>query len=616
MMKHTALRFTIAALLLLLVACHKEGSGRVELVLEPLSNANVKLAVVNDIDAVWCDGDEINFNGSVVAITREDETHAYISNVYSQSVNSACFPANLATTDLGGNTVGVLLPSAYHYRRDGSGRQLVELPMVARAADGDPLQFRHLTAALCITLSNDRTDSKTLVIDSLTVSSNNYLLCGPRSADMTGAEPLGAQALGEGTSSVTLFFDRERLELAPGDSRKVMVPVAPVGDGNHFTISVATRCQGTRYNYSRTQTTGGALPRNMLAYASMTLNNTPVNTRAVFEGEGSLGYPFLIKNTVDLIALTELCDGTTRPYYPTSITFSGSCYKITNDINMAGISVSPIASYTGNTFDGNNKTISNLTIVGNDRYCGLFKTVSTRTIKNLTFSNVTLISTTNLPTQQLCIGALCGEIQGTTISNCNIDGMTVEVSNAANVYMGGIAGHSTGAISLTDCSVSYSQSLTISTNSLEYGGLLGYVEATKGTEPTMTRCSVTNTSLSLSSTNGMIEAGGIIGYSTTGQPTMVNCSWTGELSLNSGTGNMYAGGLVGRLIKGTSGKLLPTNCTVGAAGSSISATSSSATKYLGAYMGFNNGTVPSFSNCTRNVTLTLNGDPVTGDIGS
>jgi hypothetical protein len=581
MMKHSALRFTIAALLLLLVACHKEGSGRVELVLEPLNNANVKLAVVNDVDAVWCNGDKINFNGSVVAITREDETHAYISNVYSQSVNSACFPATLATTDLGGNTVGVLLPSAYHYRRDGSGRQLVELPMVARAADGDPLQFCHLTAALCITLSNDRTDSKTLVIDSLTVSSNNYLLCGPCSADMTGAEPLGAQALGEGTSTVTLFFDRERLELAPGDSRKVMVPVAPVGDGNKFTISVATRCQGTRYNYSRTQTTGGALPRNMLAYASMTLNNTPVNTRAVFEGEGSLGYPFLIKNTVDLIALTELCDGTTRPYYPTSITFSSSCYKITNDINMAGISVSPIASYTGNTFDGNNKTISNLTItdtvIGSDVLCGLFASVQTSTVQNLKVANVTLQS--SKVTKPLRIGAIAGKIAGATLTNCDVEGITYLITNLhTQVYYGGLVGTASNSNTLTNCDVDYTGVVSISSSNTYYGGLVGNCEKVTSNSMTMTGCTVANSSFALSTT-GNLWAGGMVGYLVSYALTLNNCQWSGSMSFSNEGPTTNVGKMIGYYAKGSGGSL-----TIGAVTSdsgTVTANGSSCTQNVG-----------------------------------
>lgn len=580
-MKHTALRFTIAALLLLLVACHKEGSGRVELVLEPLSNANVKLAVVNDIDAVWCDGDEINFNGSVVAITREDETHAYINDVYSLSVNSACFPATLAATDLGGNTVDVLLPSAYHYRRDGSGRQLVELPMVARAADGDPLQFRHLTAALCITLSNDRTDGKTLVIDSLTVSSNNYQLCGPRSADMTSAEPLGAQSIGEGTSTVSLFFDRERLELAPGDSRKVMVPVAPVGDGNCFTISVATRCQGTRYNYSRTQTTGGALPRNTLAYASMTLNDSPVGTRAVFEGEGSIGYPFLIKNTVDLIALTELCDGTTRPYYPTSITFSSSCYKITNDINMAGIRVRPIASYTGNTFDGNNKTISNLTItdtvISSDVLCGLFASLQTSTVQNLKVANVTLQS--SKVTKPLRIGAIAGKIGGVTLTNCDVEGITYLITNLhTQVYYGGLVGTASNSNTLMNCDVDYTGVVSISSSNTYYGGLVGNCEKVTSNSMAMTGCTVANSSFALSTT-GNLWAGGIVGYLVSYALTLNNCQWSGSMSFSNEGPTTNVGKMIGYYAKGSGGSL-----TIGAgtsASGTVTANGSSCTQNVG-----------------------------------
>lgn len=568
-MKHSALRFTIAALLLLLVACHKEGSGRVELVLEPLNNANVKLAVVNDIDAVWCDGDEINFNGSVVAITREDETHAYISDVYSQSVNSACFPATLATTDLGGNTVGVLLPSAYHYRRDGSGRQLVELPMVARAADGDPLQFRHLTAALCITLSNDRTDSKTLVIDSLTVSSNNYLLCGPRSADMTSAEPLGAQSIDEETSTVTLFFDRERLELAPGDSRKVMVPVAPVGDGNHFTISVATRCQGTRYNYSRPQTTGGALPRNMLAYASMTLNDSPTATVAILEGAGTIANPFLIKNSSDFLTYIDACIGDWKVYNMGQIKYDSSYVKVEKDIDMAGTIISPISGYKGIVFDGNNKTISNLTItdtvIGSDVLCGLFASVQTSTVQNLKVANVTLQS--SKVTKPLRIGAIAGKIAGATLTNCDVEGITYLITNLhTQVYYGGLVGTASNSNTLTNCDVDYTGVVSISSSNTYYGGLVGNCEkVTSYYSMTMTGCTVANSSFALSTT-GNLWAGGMVGYLVSYALTLNNCQWSGSMSFSNEGPTTNVGKMIGYYAKGSVGSL-----TIGA-GTSASGT--------------------------------------------
>ena len=600
-------------------ACHKDDNGRVELILEPLGSTGTKLAIDSDINATWTTGDVINFNGAPVSITREDNNHAYISNTYAQEVNSACFPASLHEGSLSGNNITFTLPEHYHYRRDTSNNQLLELPMVARNDNGKPLRFRHLTAALCFIISNDRTDGKTLVIDSLTVSSTAYRLCGEYRVNMNDVASLAPQPIGSGVSQVTIFFDRERLELAPGTSRKVMIPVMPVGDSNQFTVTVSSRCNGTRYNYTKTQSQGGALPRNMLAYASMSLNNSPAATGNLFEGNGASNNPFKIQYPTDLIAFAEACNGDWKLYTAVNYSYSSYCFAISNNLDMEGISINPITNFSGTKFNGNNKRIENLTIVGTSEFCGLFTEVEGKTLENITLNNITLQSSVSITSKPLYIGSLAGQLKATTVNNCDVDGLNVMISNAsAGVYFGGITGNSVGAINLSNCDISYSQSASINTNQLCFGGIVGFCDASSGVAPTITRCTVTTTGLSFSTSNGIVYAGGIIGYSQFGNSTLNYCSWSGTLSLDSGSGNLYAGGLAGCVLKGSSGKLLPSNCIVGGAGSSISATSTGTTKRLGAYIGSNNGTIPDFAGngCTKNVTLTLNGNTVTSDIGN
>ena len=600
------------ALLLLFGACHKDNDGRVELLLEPFGSTT-KLTLAGDTVATWDNGDLINFNGAEVAITREDNGHAYISDAYAQTTNSACFPAGLKEGSLAGNNVTFTLPEVYHYRTSGGNQQL-ELPMVARADNGKPLRFRHLTAALCFTIRNDRSES--LVIDSLSVSSTAYQLSGDISVNMNdNLASLNPVSTGGSVSRVTIFFDRERLELAPGASRKVMIPVLPVGDGNLFTVTVAARYQGTRYNYTKTQSSGGALARNVLAYANISLNNSPSEARPLFLGFGtSEANPFLINNTTDIIAFVEACNGE----WGYSGDYSTNYFLVNHDIDMTGISINPIVNFTNAKFKGNNKTISNLTIVGTGENCGLFASVGGIRIENLTLKDVTVQSSVSLPTKVLNIGALCGNLSGTTIYNCHVNGMTVSVSNASGVYLGGIAGHSYAAVSISNCTVNYSQTFSTSTSEMCFGNIVGYCEAGKDVTPTLTNCTATNTSLSLSSSNGTLYAGGLVGYSKGGKLTLNTCLWSGALTVNSGSGALYTGGLVGNVLKVSTGKLLPTSCTAGTTGSTISATASGSIKRLGAYIGGNNGTVPDFagSGCTRNVTLTLNGESVSADIGS
>ena len=610
-MKRRAFYLPLVALLLLFGACHKDNDGRVELLLEPFGSTT-KLTLAGDTVATWDNGDMINFNGAEVSITREDNGHAYISDAYAQTTNSACFPASLKEGSLAGDNVTFTLPEVYHYRTSGGNQQL-ELPMVARTDNGKPLRFRHLTAALCFTIRNDR--SETLVIDSLSVSSTAYQLSGELSVNMNdNLASLSPVSTGGSVSRVTIFFDRERLELAPGASRKVMIPVLPVGDGNQFTVTVAARYQGTRYNYTKTQSSGGALARNVLAYANMSLNNSPTETRRLFLGTGtSEAYPLQINNAADMIAFVEACNNEWRSdgnyYY-------AKYFSVNHNIDMTGISINPIVNFTNARFKGNNKTISNLTIIGTGENCGLFASVGGIRIENLTLRDVTVQSSVSIPMNKLYIGALCGNLNGTTIDNCHVDGMTVTVSNASGgVCLGGIAGHSTAAVSISNCTVNYSQTFSTSTSEMSFGNIIGYCEAGTAVTPTLTNCTATNTSLSLASSNGTLYAGGLVGYSKVVNLTLKTCLWSGALTVNSGSGALHAGGLVGMVF---SGMLIPTSCTAGTSGSTISATATGSIKRLGAYIGSNNGTVLNFagSGCSRNVTLTLNGASVSADIGS
>ena len=66
----------------------------------------------------------------------------------------------------------------------------------------------------------------------------------------------------------------EKLNITIGDeSRTVVLPVAAVGDTNHFTVTVSSHCRGSRYVYSRRQTSGGSLARNQMGYVTVRLSD-------------------------------------------------------------------------------------------------------------------------------------------------------------------------------------------------------------------------------------------------------------------------------------------------------------------------------------------------------
>lgn len=569
------------AVAVLLCACHKEENNMVQLCIEYL-NGGSKLLVDNTsyTTATWTDGDYINFNGELAQVEHINGD-AYIRNVTSLSVNRACFPATLAAS-LGSDAITVNLPTEYHYRTSGA-RQMVDMPLVARASDGDPLEFKHLTSALCITIKN--TQGVPLAVDRVTVGSDAYLLSGSRSVDLTAIESFGPQAHGGSVdTTVTMYFDKERLTVASDGSATVLIPVPPVGSGNHFTVTVVAHNEGSRYTYRKTQTAGGVLDRNVLAYAHFGM--TGGSPTKLFDVDGSTYY---IRSAVDFVNMVDAVNNKwTLP--AGSITKYSSCsFKVDADLDMSGITIKPITGYTGATFDGNNKTISNLTVADTSvsptiASCGLFSKVPAKTVQNLTLRNLVLVSTQT--ESYLYMGGLAGEMVGATITGCTVDGLTVSVDNISSaIYLGGIAGHVQEALTLTNVAVNWSQSFSLSVPSVSYGGMLGYCEATNTSNLTMSNCDVYNSPLSINT--GQLYAGGFIGYASSEHITMESgCNWATNMTFDGGSSTIYVGGLVGYLVKGSYfGQLSATNCTV----SGTITANTTGTNYVGACVGYKVG---------------------------
>ena len=549
----------VLALLWLLGACGREDYGPVELVVEPLGSSDTKLTVSQDIMAVWTDGDLVNLNGSVVAISRTDATHAYVDNAAARSVNSVCFPADLCQSDVTANSVSVALPAEYHYRTSG-GAQLLDLPMVGRSPAGEPLQMRHITAALCVVLKNQMGVS--LTIDRITVTSDtsdSYQLSGSRTVDMENITSTAAVATDNETDrKVAMVFDREALVLANGEQRKVLIPVPPVGDGNHFIVTVSARHEGSRYTYSRTQGGGGALQRNVLAYAPVAVSG--VTATPLFEPTGSSGQ-YYIRNSSDLVALSEAANGDWT--LPGSTTKYSECkYRLAADIDMTDVPFSMISNYSNDYFYGDNHVISHLTIDGSGGYCGLFKDPSGIVIENLTLSDVTLhhpafaVATNG----SLYLGALCAHAPaGANFTSCHVNGLKVEhgfTGKANAVFFGGMVGRLDNGGTLNSCSISI-DSIACSFDAVNcyFGGLLGYC-ASSGVTLNVDNCAVVTSGLTITSTQNMC-VGGIIAYSSNNNISnkLSGCDWRSKInvvSTHESSTTIYAGQYIGRYQKGTS----------------------------------------------------------------
>ena len=176
---------------------------------------------------------------------------------------------------------------------------------------------------------------------------------------------------------------------------------------------------------------------------------TNVTTSRPAQGDGSSSNPFQISNAKELAWFREWVNGTyTVSGSESATTHLNACAKLTADIdlkdfcyaadasqNLEELSWVPIGrnierDYKG-TFDGNNKTITNLYINATQKFMGLFGCTDQSTIKNLTFEYANVTNTQDI------IGILVGYAGGSTLQNIKIS-ETCQI--IGDKYTGGIAG--------------------------------------------------------------------------------------------------------------------------------------------------------------------------------
>ena len=231
-------------------------------------------------------------------------------------------------------------------------------------------------------------------------------------------------------------------------------------------------------------------------------------------GDGTSGTPFQIATAGQLAYLAYLAQSdnaaTTDVYY-----------ALTADIDLSAHYWTPIAYFKGH-FDGNNHTISGLTINSTAEYQGLFGRIWEASLSNLRLSGVSIACGS-------FTGGLAGYAQKFTVSNCLVSGSLSGVG-----CVGGLVGYfgNEGPNTFTDCGVS----AAINCTSDNIGGLFGYFE---GSATSVTRCFATG------SVSGHFNIGGFVGAAdlNEGLLSLTDCytSATVYASENS------AGGMFGKV---------------------------------------------------------------------
>lgn len=274
------------------------------------------------------------------------------------------------------------------------------------------------------------------------------------------------------------------------------------------------------------------------------------------QGEGSSSNPFQISNAQELAWFRDWVNGTYTPKDGESASeHKKACAKLTANIDMSTVCGKNIGSWSPirggerwrwcGTFDGNNKTISNLYINSTEDYQGLFGYIHNNTysnvyicIKNIKFENVNITSTGNN------IAALVAYAQTVNeISNIHVLSGTIKGSRS----VGGIAGNSNRS-NFTNIT---NHATVIASGSDDTGGIAGSIYLS-----TLTSCANYG-----SVTNGKEDArnvGGITGSSQ--ESTISHCANYANIK-----GGTQVGGIVGKMKEGTlensftSGNITQTN---------------------------------------------------------
>ena len=213
-----------------------------------------------------------------------------------------------------------------------------------------------------------------------------------------------------------------------------------------------------------------------------------------------------------------------------------------------GVGPGTSSSVFSGTFEGNNRTISNLYVRSKLIFAGLFGR-ATGTLRNLglTGEQMSVFISSDYSTYA---GSLVGRADGGTITNCYATGMVTSISvapssaySSSSSCAGGLVGQAGDNGTLTNCYATGVVASTIASSRVHTslsnaGGLVGEV----GSSSTLTNCYALGTVTSTSSSYAY--AGGLVGLARDGS-TVADCYATGAVTSTS-SNTSYAGGLIGR----------------------------------------------------------------------
>lgn len=377
---------------------------------------------------------------------------------------------------------------------------------------------------------------------------------------------------------LTYTFVIENTGNTEGDSTANIVitdTFDPILDPITVTFNEAPWTDSTNYDYNITtdvfKTNTGKVTVPAAAYTQNPFSgvwtvtpghSTLVVTGAIMAfgggGDGSEANPYRIRTLTELMSF--------RDEVNSGNTYEGKFLKLAYNIDLYTAGAwTPIGDKIENkpfkgSFDGNNKTISNMTIPSNAavQYQALFGLISSdAVVKNLTVSGTVaasnaagIVARMDGGTISGCVsnvdvtgsikagGVVCLAQNNSTIVAC-INNGDISCEMTANGGVAGIVGYiGNGEVNVTDCANTADISEAGSGNKAFAGGICGYVVS--GNTGEMTGC------VNSGDVSGGLAAGGIIGT--------INNGYSVTSSYNSGditSATDSAGGIVGSCYNAT-----------------------------------------------------------------
>ena len=292
---------------------------------------------------------------------------------------------------------------------------------------------------------------------------------------ITGAIP---DALGIGTTTTTVDVGTTNSTSATPLTYQTTTSATQTGT----TTSINSATSASAITYETVTTTTTTIGKTFTS--SETIERQPMTVdaskRVANVSSFTSGQTYYISTGQDLKKLQTLVNN--------GASTSNVTFEVTNDIDMSSISyfygIGTEEDTFSGTFNGNNYTISNLTIDSSEVKIGLFGYAAGSTIKNVVLENVE-ISGDNADSP-IHAGGLAGRAQSSNIENCHVSG-TLSLSEETNGNLGGLVGYNfystitnssfkgrvDGGPGDTGGLVGYSSESTISnsfTSAIVYGG--------------------------------------------------------------------------------------------------------------------------------------------------